>query len=616
MSQIQEIKQATDIVQILGERLTLQHAGTNWRALCPFHGEKSPSFFVNQQLQRYKCFGCGESGDVFTFLEKYEGMTFAESLEYLAERAGITLERLSFTKEDDQRKQLLTILDLAKEYYHFLLTQHDAGAPAREYLKDRGTTAESIKVFQIGYSLDSWDGLIKYLHGKKGFALEELEAAGLVIRNSSGRYYDRFRGRIMFPLTDVRGRIVGFSGRVLKPDKKEAKYINTPETQLYHKSQLLFGFSQLYQEIRKANEVVIVEGEFDVISSAQVHVNNVVGVKGSALTEEQVRLLSRTVAKIILSFDRDAAGIKATKRAIEVARGFAVDLRVIDFAVLSKTNGEPGSLAKMDPDQLARTQPAIWRQLVKSSTSIYDFLIESALNLYDVKTAEGKRQIIDEVAPSLNALTHAVEKEHYIHKLSQALGVKEQTVTKDIESWGVRKASQSAGQPKVTALPQPVPLATSPQPKLSGALARREMLEKYWWFLVLHLPADEVVEAAQAGQKMEWSQPALAQLVEVIVKAHSPFALEKVMSKLAEDRQQLLSDLYLQQEYLENSDQLDLKKELLKTEKELQQLQKTAQIQQITAELDELDGKSHKTAEDEARQEELLKQIVVLRRKK
>jgi DNA primase len=286
---------------------------------------------VNQQLQRYKCFGCGESGDVFTFLEKYEGMTFAESLEYLADRAGITLERLSFTKEDDQRKRLLTILDLAKEYYHFLLTQHDAGAPAREYLKDRGTNAESIKIFQLGYSLDSWDGLIKYLHGKKGFTLEELEAAGLIIRKGPGRFYDRFRGRIMFPLTDVRGRVVGFSGRVLKADEKEAKYINTPETQLYHKSQLLFGFSQLYQEIRKANEVVIVEGEFDVISSAQVHVNNVVGVKGSALTEEQVRLLSRTVAKIILSFDRDSAGIKATKRAIEVARPFGVDLRVIDF---------------------------------------------------------------------------------------------------------------------------------------------------------------------------------------------------------------------------------------------------------------------------------------------
>src|SRR5258708_805655 len=308
MSQISEVKQASDVVQIIGERVQLQHSGSNWRGLCPFHSEKSPSFFVSDQLQRYKCFGCGETGDVFTFLEKYDGMTFGEALQYLADRAGITLAQQSFSSEDDQRKRLMEILNLSKEYFHYLLTEHKTGEVAREYLKARGINSESIKIFQLGYSLPSWDGLIKYLYGKKKYGLADLEAAGLVFSWKTSRHHGRFRGRLMFPLTDHRGRVVGFSGRVLEPKTKDAKYINSPETSLYHKGQMLFGFSQLYQSLRQENEAVIVEGEFDVISSAQAHVNNVVAVKGSSLSEDHMKLLSRTVTKVILSFDMDSAG--------------------------------------------------------------------------------------------------------------------------------------------------------------------------------------------------------------------------------------------------------------------------------------------------------------------
>ncbi|MDQ3007992.1 MAG: DNA primase, partial [bacterium] len=329
MSQIQEVKEASDIVALIGERIQLQRSSSNFRGLCPFHGERSPSFFVSETMQRYKCFGCGETGDVFTFLERYEAMTFGESMKYLAERAGIALTQYHSNQEDDHKEQLLAVLNLAKEYYHYLLTTHPAGEPARAYLKERGITAESIRLFQLGYSLDSWQELLSYLHGKKKFSLELLAEAGLTVSGKQNRPYDRFRGRLMFPLTNHRGQVVGFSGRILDSEAKEAKYINSPETTLYHKSQMLYGYSELFQEIRKKKEIIIVEGEVDVISSSQAHVNNVAAIKGSAFTADHLKLISRVAETLLFSLDMDSAGTAATKRAITLTKDHALDLRVI-----------------------------------------------------------------------------------------------------------------------------------------------------------------------------------------------------------------------------------------------------------------------------------------------
>ncbi|HPR14166.1 MAG TPA: DNA primase, partial [Candidatus Woesebacteria bacterium] len=301
MSQIQEVKDANNIVEIVGEKIDLRPSGSSFKARCPFHSEKTPSFFVHPEMQRYRCFGCGATGDVLDFLQNYDGMTFYEALKYLADRASITLKDFNRTSEDEEREQLLGILNLAKEYYHYLLTQHEAGKPALAYLKERGTNSQSIKLFNLGYSLSSWDGLIKYLHQKKKYPLELIAKTGLIIKGKGDRYYDRFRGRVMFPLKNHRGQVVGFSGRLLTAQAKEAKYINSPETSLYHKSKLLYGYSELFREIRKANKVVVVEGEFDVISSAQAHVNNVVAIKGSALTADQVDLLARVSDSVILA---------------------------------------------------------------------------------------------------------------------------------------------------------------------------------------------------------------------------------------------------------------------------------------------------------------------------
>ncbi len=592
MSQAKQVKDASDIVQIIGERVELKRSGVNYKGLCPFHSEKSPSFFVNEQLQRYRCFGCGESGDVFNFLEKYEGMSFYESLKYLADRAGIELKDYQATPQDEQRERLLDILDLTKEYYHYLLTTHPAGEPAREYLHQRGIVKESIKIFQMGYALPGWDGLIKYLHQKKKYSLADLEAAGLIIKGRNGRYYDRFRDRVMFPLTNARGQIVGFSGRTLKKDVKEAKYINSPETMLYHKSELLFGYSQLYQHIRQAQEVIVAEGELDVISSTQAHVNQIVAIKGSALTREQLQLLRRTVKKVLLSLDMDSAGREATKRAITLAREFEIELRVLKLP------------SGKDPDELAKTDPKAWREATKTSVSVYEFFLQNAVNQYGTQTPEGKRQIIDELAPIFGSIPHAVEQDFYIKKLAQVLGVKDEVVRKDIDTFK-DKTTLFASSKKAATSVEPV---EKDQPQ-----TRRERLESYILFLFFRMPFE--THRVSELKNLRWKKIGVKPLVQTLEKQSSSFDLTQFMKQLPEDQQQLVSEVYLQPDYIEIVDELDLEKEWDNTLKDLKALSVAEAVAQITHELDQLDAKAEKTPQEEARQSELLKQIVLLKRK-
>lgn len=602
MSQIQEVKQASDIIQIIGERVTLQRSGTNWRGLCPFHSEKSPSFFVSEQLQRYKCFGCGETGDIFTFLEKYEGMTFAESLQTLADRAGITLTKNTFTDEDDQRKRVLELLSLAREYYTYLLTQHDVGQKAREYLKDRGISQESIKVFQLGYSLSSWDGLLKFLNKKKHYSLADIHAAGLTVNGKGGQTYDRFRDRLMFPLTDHRGRVVGFSGRVLDSTVKEAKYINTPETLLYHKSQLLYGFSQLYQSIRKENEVVVVEGEFDVISSAQAHVNHVVAVKGSALTEDHMRLLSRTVERVLLSFDADGAGLEATRRAIAVAKPFGIELRVLDF----------GEDANKDPDDLARTNPQQWRKVVKSSISVYEFLIRASMKQHDGTTPEGKRKIVNQLAPVFREISHAVEREYYVRKLAELLQVKESSLQLDIQRFGTTRRTD-----KQRSLSQSQKTQGENEPEQS----RRMMLERYLAFLLFQADGKELAELLAQALAFQWSSQPTQTIVAAIAKYTSaqPWNLQEFAKTLPEDLQEQLFEITSEETFIGVLLKIEHGKEYLKewekTLRDVSGLQVNEEVSQIQTRLDELDQVAEKTPEQEAEQLKLLQQVVELRQK-
>lgn len=595
-SQVRQVKEATDIVDVIGERLNLQLAGTYHKGLCPFHSEKSPSFFVSDQMQRYKCFGCGESGDAFEFLQKYEGMTFYESLKYLADQAGITLEQHAKTPEDDHREKILEVLDLAKEYYHYLLTKHEVGQEAREYLKDRGIHSESIKLFKIGFSVVSWDGVINYLHKKKKYSLELLSDAGLIIQGKGGRYYDRFRGRVMFPLTNHRGQTVGFSGRVLDPQAKDAKYINSPETLVYHKSELLFGLSQLYQFIRKQRRVIVVEGEFDVISSSQANVNIIVAIKGSALTQEHAKLLRRTVDVVLLALDTDSAGVEATKKAIITLRETQVELRVVQIP------------SGKDPDDLIRSDPGKWREVVKQSVSAYEFLIAVSLKQHDPDTPEGKRAIMKELGPILAQLEHAVELEHYVKELAESLNVQPEVVKQDITR--SKRMQQQNGSKQSDRHEKSLEYSTKQSPP--AAMTRKMKLEQYLLFLLLQQDGPALAKKAAELAKLELSTVGTSQVLAALIDQGDDVSLETVTKRLPEDLQQKVFAWYSNQDHLKNIDRTDIDTEWHQQIAELKKEQLKAKKDQITKELAELDKKLTKSDVETAKQDGLLKELAQL----
>jgi len=293
MRDADQIKEKIDIVEFIQEYVPLKKAGRNFKGLCPFHSEKSPSFYVAPDRQIWHCFGaCDEGGDVISFYMKIENVTFPEALTELARRVGMTLTS-SYEHDETwkQRSRLYEIHHLASEYYHYVLTKHAIGSAGRDYLTNRAISEKIIKTFMLGYAPSGWRNLLPFLM-KKGYHEDEIETAGLIIRGKNG-YYDRFRGRVMFTLKDHRGNIVGFSGRLLSKEAKEAKYINSPETPLYHKSKVFYGLDVTGKSISEADQAIICEGEFDVLTSFESGISNIVAIKGTALTQDQLKILKR-----------------------------------------------------------------------------------------------------------------------------------------------------------------------------------------------------------------------------------------------------------------------------------------------------------------------------------
>ena len=417
------VRSKTDIVELISSYVPLKKAGRNFKANCPFHSEKTASFVVSPELQIFKCFGCGEAGNAFSFLQKYEGMTFGESLRFLAEKYGIKLQSYRPSREEEDKDKLLSINHLALEYYHYLLTKHNIGKRALAYLWQRGINNEAIANFKLGYAPNSWVDLQNYLVKKKAYKAQDLEKTGLVIKGGSG-FYDRFRGRIVFPLHDQRGNVAGFSGRTLRADEKQAKYINTPETVLYHKSRLLYGLYQNRQAIKKAKRVVVVEGELDMISSWQSGVKNVVAIKGSAFTQDQVVLLKRFTDAIALALDADLAGDQATRRGIEIADKAGLIVSVID---LSKAKN------LKDPDDIAQKDPRLWRQMSKKGMVIYDFYLQSSLKRHGGEGPLAKKRATDELLPVFSRIDNEVIKAHYFKKLSESIDIPEEALFRQAE---------------------------------------------------------------------------------------------------------------------------------------------------------------------------------------
>ena len=419
--QVEEVKQKTDIVSLISEYIPLKKAGRNYKALCPFHGEKSPSFMVSPELQMYKCFGCAEAGDAFTFLEKYDGMEFGEALKFLAERAGVKLASYRPGEKGDKEK-LFEINSLALKFYNYILLGHRAGQGALDYLlKDRGINLETIKAFQLGFSPDVPNVLTRFLVEKKKYSNQDLERLGLVI-SRDGRTFDRFRGRIIFPLADHRGNIVGFAGRTLPTASTElAKYINSPETPIYHKSNILYGLNFSKEDIKKEGSVVVVEGELDMISSWQAGIKNTVAIKGSALTEEQVRLLSRFTKRIVLALDSDLAGDAAARRGVVIAQNQGLEIGVAGMGEFK------------DPDEAARKNPGQYRRFLESAVGVWDFIVSSVFSRGDAKSGEGKAKISREIVPILSSIPDKIVQAHYVEIVADKLGVPASAVSEEVE---------------------------------------------------------------------------------------------------------------------------------------------------------------------------------------
>ena len=432
-NQVQEVKNRSDIVSIIGERIELKKAGRNYKANCPFHGEKTPSFMVSPELQIFKCFGCGEAGDVFSFLEKYEGMEFPEALKYLADKAGIKLIRANFG-EASEKEKLIEIHSEALKFYTYLLMEHPVGKKALEYLlKDRGLKRSTIEEFKLGYSPENSLPLKKFLVDKKKFHPNDLEKAGIALVRGSN-VYDRFNGRVIFPLFDHRGNPIGFSGRVLPWDKRDTgKYINSPETQIYHKSSVLYGLNLTRVNIKKKKVAIVVEGELDLISSYQAGIKNVVAIKGSALTEEQVRLLSRFAPKFILALDSDFAGDAAARRGITIAENSGVEVKV---AKISKYK---------DPDEAARGDLESYKNDLIHAESVWDYLIGSVFARFKGDTGEGKAKISKEIVPIIAGIEDKIVQAHYANIIAGKLGVPLEAVTEQIEKVNIGGAEVAAG---------------------------------------------------------------------------------------------------------------------------------------------------------------------------
>ena len=431
MDQVEEIKERINIVDIIGERIELKKAGKNFKALCPFHQEKTPSFMVSPELQIYKCFGCGESGDVFAFLEKYEGMSFFETLQYLADRLGIRLKKITLAKSD-KKLRLYELNQLVSRFYNYVLLDHKAGKIALSYLLEkRGLKLDTVRKFNLGFSPKDSFALFNFLTKKKGFTREELLESGTFY--PKGRFlFDRFAGRVVFPIYDHRDNVVAFGGRILPDDegKDLAKYINSPETLVYKKSHVLYGLNFVKEHIKREDFVVITEGELDMISSYQAGVKNTVAVKGSALTEEQAKLLLRFTENFVFAYDTDSAGITAVKRGAVVAQRVGA---VLKAAVLGEYK---------DPDDMARANPEGFKKAILDSVAIWDFLIDLAFQQNDVTSGEGKARISKELKPVLAKIEDKIVQAHYVRLVAERLSVPVDAVFEELGREGSKTISQ------------------------------------------------------------------------------------------------------------------------------------------------------------------------------
>ncbi len=404
---LQEIKDRLNVADVLSSYIQIKKAGPNFKALCPFHGEKTPSFQISPQKQIWHCFGCHEGGDIFGFVMRYENVDFKEALKILAQKAGVQLPqyRPASPQEQTEKELLFRINDFAARYYHELLIKDKRGAEALTYLKNRGLTLDTIKKWQIGFAPDDFHTLEQAL-GKKKIAPAMLVKAGVSAKNERGQIYDRFRGRVTFPIYNYNGETVGFSARILKDDGKSAKYVNSPETLIYSKSKVLFGLNFAKNSVRKNDEAIVVEGQMDCIAAHQAGFTNVVASSGTALTSDQLDLLGRLTRTLKFCFDADAAGLEATKRSASMYMGRDYVIKIIELA------------GGKDPDDVIKNNPQDFKKQVADARLFLDFYIDKLFADFNSSSVQQKKLVAKEILPLIKLLTDPVEQDHYVKILA------------------------------------------------------------------------------------------------------------------------------------------------------------------------------------------------------
>jgi DNA primase len=433
-----EVKSKLSIVEVVGEAVQLRKAGTTYKGLCPFHGEKTPSFVVTPARDSWHCFGCGEGGDIFSFIMKRDGLTFPEALKRLAAKAGIEIDERT-SREDARRARLREVLEQAIAFYHVVLTQSKTGAPALEYLHGRGFTDETIEKFQLGWAPDGWDQMIKMLGTRRNVNVAELAEVGLTSARPNGRgAYDKFRSRVIFPIRDATGAAVGIGGRVLPgavavTDSNAPKYLNSPATALFDKSRTLYLIERARGEMRRNDEAVLVEGYTDALMAHQAGFENVVASLGTALTPAQVALISRYAREIVLAYDVDPAGQHAG------SIGGAELFRLIGALAAEETGVEITRVrvARLpegkDPDEVIRDNPDLWRESIRTAQPIMLFLIDYYAKAFNIRTAEGKRHAVDALIPLLRQVNPVV-RDDYLQALANRTGADYRSLLEELHA--------------------------------------------------------------------------------------------------------------------------------------------------------------------------------------
>ena len=520
MDQATEIREKLDIVSFIAEYLPLKKAGRNFKTNCPFHNEKTPSFIISPERQIWHCFGCGKGGDVYTFLMEYENMEFPEALRSLAKKAGVVLKETSFKQgEYSEKENIFSVNNHALKFYHYVLTELPAGKEALSYLlQKRKINKGIIDTFQLGFAPSTGSALSNYLLKKKNYKNRDLLSAGVSFERGN-TLYDFFRGRIIFPLFDHRGNVTGFSGRALN-DNDQPKYLNTKETAVYHKGSMFFGLNIAKEEIKQKQDAIIVEGEFDAIALYMEGIKNAVAIKGTALTENQVALLSRFTPKVTLCLDQDNAGFEATRRSLEV-----LEKKGLTTSIIVVKDGK-------DPDEALKKNPAEFKKAVRDSLGIYDYLVEKFVSENNKDSAQGKKQIADNLLPLFANISNEIIKEHYLKKLSSIFDITLESLLKEVGKLQKKDLEDKILIPK------------------KDKKSRREILEEYLLSLIVQSgnPQQAIEDNKDSLTVYKFVTPSLGKLLEnltAFLKTNEKLNQEKFSKILSKELIQSFDTCYL-----------------------------------------------------------------------